>query len=310
MHTENLSRWQHPHNFMSLHEHGSRRSWQVLILTLIVMVIEIVAGMLFGSMALLADGWHMSTHAVAFIIVLTAYHYARKHVDNPAFSFGTGKISVLGGFASAVALAVVALTMFAESVARAVSPQAIQFNEALGVAVLGLAVNIASVFLLKTPHGHTHGDGEHHHHHDHNLKAAYLHVLADALTSVLAIVALLLGKYFGWNRIDAFAGMVGGVVIAHWAYGLLKETAPILLDGSVNAEISRNVRELIEAGDETRITDLHIWKVGPEAYAAIISLVTHSARTPEYYKQQLAGIGHLDHITVEINSCTDADGSV
>ncbi|MBI9021513.1 MAG: cation transporter, partial [Verrucomicrobia bacterium] len=179
----------HTHQFQTLQEHGKKRSWQVLILTLIVMVVEIVAGTVFGSMALLADGWHMSTHAVAFVIVLVAYHYAHKHADDPAFSFGTGKFSVLGGFASAVALALVALMMCIESLHRMVAPEEIRFNEALSVAVLGLLVNIASAFILKTPHEHHHHG--HDHHHDHNLKAAYLHVLADALTSLLAIFALL-----------------------------------------------------------------------------------------------------------------------
>jgi len=291
--------FKHDHNFQALHEHGQKRSWQVLILTVIVMVVEIVAGTIYGSMALLADGWHMSTHAVAFIIVLAAYRYAHKYAQDPAFSFGTGKFSVLGGFASAVALAVVALMMFVESLHRMVSPGTIQFNQALGVAVLGLLINVASAFILKTPHEHHHGHD--HHHHDHNLKAAYLHVLADALTSVLAIAALVLGKYFGWNRLDSAVGMVGSVVIARWAFGLLKETAPILLDGSAEGSVIRRIRELIETDDDTRIADLHVWKVGPSAYAVILSLVTHTARSPEHYKEKLSAIRHLDHITVEIN---------
>ncbi len=307
MHTETLRRRQHDHDYLTLHDQSRKRSWQVLILTLIVMIIEIVAGTASGSMALLADGWHMSTHAVAFIIVLGAYHCAHKHARNPAFSFGTGKFGVLGGFASAAALGVVALTMIIESLTRIFHPQLIQFNEALCVAVLGLAVNVASVFMLKTPHEHSRNHG---HHHDHNLKAAYMHVLADALTSVLAIAALLLGKYFGWNRADAFAGMVGGAVIARWAYGLMKETAPILLDGSAGESVTRRVRELIETGDDARIADLHIWRVDPASYAAVISLVTHAALPPEYYKQKLSAVPHLDHITVEINPCTDTDCSV
>lgn len=307
MHTKTLERWQHNHDYLTLHEHGRKRSWQVLILTLIVMVVEIVAGTIFGSMALLADGWHMSTHAVAFIIVLAAYHYAQKHARNPAFSFGTGKFGVLGGFASAVALAVVALTMFLESIQRLIRPEDIRFNEALGVAALGMAVNVASVFILKTPHEHSHDHGHHHHDHDHNLKAAYLHVLADALTSVLAIAALLLGKYFGWNRLDAVVGMVGAVVIAKWAFGLLQETAPILLDGSAESEVAGQVRERIETGGDARISDLHIWTVGPSAYAVIISLVTRAGRPPEYYKEKLAAIDHLAHVTVEVNPCQDTD---
>jgi cation diffusion facilitator family transporter len=240
---------------------------------------------------------------VAFIIVLAAYHYAHKYARNPAFSFGTGKFGILGGFASAATLGVVALTMLVESLDRLIHPQTILFNEALSVAVLGLAVNVASVFILKTPHEHSHDHG--HHHHDHNLKAAYMHVLADALTSVLAIVALLLGKFFGWNRLDAFAGMVGGAVIARWAYGLLKETAPILLDGSADKETIRRIRETIETDEDARISDLHVWRVGPSSFAAVISLVTHADWPPEYYKQKLSVVAHLDHVTVEINPCTD-----
>lgn len=289
--------FRHEHNFQTLHEQGQRRSWQVLILTLLVMVVEIVAGTVYGSMALLADGWHMSTHAVAFIIVLVAYHCAHKHEADPAFSFGTGKFSVLGGFASAVALAVVALMMFIESFHRMLAPEVIRFNEALGVATLGLLVNVVSAFILKTPHDHHHG--HHDHHHDHNLKAAYLHVLADALTSVLAISALLAGKYFGWNRLDAAVGIVGAIVIARWAFGLLKETAPILLDKSADPDLARQITETI--GSEM-IADLHVWRVGPKHYSVILSLVTETPETPTFYKQQLAGFKQLAHITIEINS--------
>lgn len=294
----NIDRFSHSHNFQSLHEHGQKRSMQVLILTLVVMVIEIVAGMLTGSMALLADGWHMSTHTAAFIIVLAAYHYARKHADDPAFSFGTGKFSVLGGFASAVALAMVALMMFIESVHRMFAPEEIHFNEALGVAALGLLVNVASAFILKTPHEHHH-HGHDHHHHDHNLKAAYLHVLADALTSVLAIVALLMGKYFGWVRLDAAIGMVGAAVIMRWAVGLLKETSPILLDGSATEQVMQQIRDAI--GEEA-IADLHVWKLGPDAYGAILSVVVDDPQAPDVYKEKLADIPCLKHITVEVNT--------
>ncbi len=291
--------FKHNHDFQVLHEHGQKRSWQVLILTLIVMVVEIVTGTIFGSMALLADGWHMSTHAVAFIIVLAAYRYAHKHVQDPAFSFGTGKFSVLGGFASAVALAVVALMMFVESLHRMVSPGIIQFNQALGVAVLGLLVNVASAFILKTPHEHHHG---HHPQHDHNLKAAYLHVLADALTSVLAIIALVLGKYFGWNWLDSAVGMVGAVVIARWAIGLLKETAPILLDGSAEQKIIKEMGEVI--GSEI-IADLHVWKLGPQDYGVILGIVSDCPQPPRFYKEKLSAIPHLAHITVEVNAATE-----
>lgn len=286
--------FKHKHDFRELHEHGQKRSLQVLILTLVVMVIEVVAGTVFGSMALLADGWHMSTHAAAFIIVLAAYRYANKYVGDPDFSFGTGKFSVLGGFASAVALAVIALMMFAESLRRMVSPEIIQFDQALGVAVLGLLVNVVSAFILKTPHEHHHHD----HHHDHNLKAAYLHVLADALTSVLAIIALLFGKYMGWNRLDSAVGMVGAVVISRWAFGLLKETAPVLLDASADTEL---LRKISGAVGEEMISDLHVWRVGPKHYSVILSLVTEAPEPPAFYKQKLSGFKQLAHITVEIS---------
>jgi len=287
--------FRHEHDFQTLHEHGQKRSWQVLILTLVVMVVEIVAGTLTGSMALLADGWHMGTHAVAFMIVLAAYHYAHKHSGDPAFSFGTGKFSVLGGFASAIALAVVALMMFIESLHRMIAPEVIRFNEALGVAILGLLVNVASAFILKTPHEHHHD----HHHHDHNLKAAYLHVLADALTSVLAITALLMGKYFGWNRLDAAVGIVGSVVISRWALGLLKETAPVLLDSTPDLDLVRQITEIIGEGN---ITDLHVWRVSPKHYSVILSLATNTPEPPAFYKEKLSTLKPLAHVTVEVNA--------
>jgi cation diffusion facilitator family transporter len=269
------------------------------------MVVEIIAGSVFGSMALLADGWHMSTHVAAFMITIFAYRYARKHADNPAYAFGTGKVSVLGGFASAVALAVVALVMLVESMHRIIEPQIIQFNAAIGVACIGLLVNVISAFLLKDGHEHTHELYEHHHHHDHNLRAAYLHVLADALTSLLAIVALLSGKYFGWNWLDPVMGIVGAIIITRWSYGLVKQTSPILLDGSIEEEYQLAIQETIEKDSDNRITDIHIWKVGPNHYAAIISIVTHSPKATEYYKELLSEFHRLAHITIEINECKE-----
>jgi cation diffusion facilitator family transporter len=323
MHKHTLEHWQHEHDFSVLHEQGERRTLQVLILTATMMVVEIAAGAIFGSMALLADGWHMGTHAAAFMITIFAYRYARKHAASPAFAFGTGKVSVLGGFASAIALTVVALVMLAESTQRLFSPHVIQFNEAIGVAVLGLCINIVSALLLQDHHGlHEHArhgnqrhDHDHHHHHDHNLKAAYLHVLADALTSVLAIVALVSGKYYGWNWLDPLMGIVGAAVITRWSYGLLRETGPVLLDESIDEEYKSLIRERIEGDADNRITDLHVWKVGPAHYAAILSLVTHRPRPPAHYKRLLAGLDRLSHVTVEANqcageSCVPADGPV
>jgi cation diffusion facilitator family transporter len=252
----------------------------------------------------------MSTHVAAFMITLFAYRYARRHRHNPQFSFGTGKVSVLGGFASAVALGIVAFMMLIESVHRMLEPQEIHFNEAIAVAVLGLLVNLASAWLLKDHHHHHHGEGEdHHHHHDHNLRAAYMHVLADALTSLLAIAALLAGKYLGWNWMDALMGIVGAAIIINWARGLLKETGPILLDASAENDLREKVRGLIESDADNRISDLHVWKVGPKDYAVIVSIVTHDTKDAVYYKQLLSQMEHLSHISVELNLCDHADGS-
>lgn len=304
MHIDTLEHWQHTHDFSVLHEHGERRTLQVLILTATMMVVEIVAGVTFGSMALLADGWHMGTHAAAFMITIFAYRFARRHAASPAFAFGTGKVSVLGGFASAVALTVVALVMLAESALRLFNPQLIHFNEAIGVAVVGLAINVISALLLQDHHGHEEAHHhDHHHHHDHNLKAAYLHVLADALTSVLAIVALVSGKFYGWHWLDPVMGMVGAAVIARWSYGLLRETGPVLLDESIEEEYKSLIRQRIEGDADNRVTDLHVWKVGPVHYAVILSLVTHFPKPPAHYKALLANLDRLSHITIEANQC-------
>jgi len=260
------------------------------------MMVEIVAGSVYGSMALLADGWHMGTHVAAFFVTIFAYRYARKNAKNPAFTFGTGKVSVLGGFTSAIFLASVALVMVVESVQRIFTPHDIHFNEAIFVAVIGLVVNIVSAFILQG----SHDDHAHEHHHDHNLKAAYFHVLADALTSVLAIIALVAGKYFGWNQLDPIMGIVGAAVITRWAYGLIKETSPVLLDGSIEKKYKNTIKTTIEKDSDNRISDMHIWKIGPDHYAAIISIVTHYPKPPDYYKKLLDTIQELSHITIEI----------
>ena len=307
MHEHTLENWQHNHDFSIENKKGERRTQYVLILTAITMVVEIVAGSIFGSMALLADGWHMGTHVAAFMITIFAYRYARKHARNPAYAFGTGKVSVLGGYASAVALAVVALVMLLESLQRLIDPQIIQFNEAIAVASLGLFVNIISALLLKDDHHHHHEqDDAHHHHHDHNLRAAYMHVLADALTSLLAIAALVSGKYFAWNWMDPMMGIVGAIIITRWSIGLLKQTGPILLDGSIEEEYQSAVRETIEKDSDNRISDIHIWKVGANHYAAIISLVTHYPKSTAYYKALLSDFHKLSHITIEVNECVGA----
>jgi len=304
MHIHTLENWQHEHDFAVIHEKGERRTFQVLLLTVITMAAEIIAGQIYGSMALLADGWHMGTHAAAFSITIFAYHYTKRHATNPKFSFGTGKVSVLGGFASAVALAVVALLMIAESVHRLYNPQQIKFNEAIAIAALGLVINLICAVLLHDHHGHDHDDERDHHlHHDHNLKAAYIHVLADALTSLLAIIALFAGKYLGWNWMDPIMGIVGAMVITRWSYGLIRETSAILLDQSITDERKVTIQEAIEAVSDIKVADMHIWKVGSAHYAAIISIVSHYEQSPVHLKNMLSGFKELSHVTVEVNQC-------
>ena len=277
---------------------NERRTWLVIALTATMMVLEIAAGFIFGSMALLADGWHMASHASALGITAIAYYYARRYASDKRFSFGTGKISELAGYSSALLLALIALLMAYESVTRFFSPVAIRFNEAIAVAVLGLIVNLVSALILKEKHeGHDHD----HHHEDHNLKAAYLHVLADALTSVLAIVALTTGRFLGWVWMDPLMGIVGAIVIARWSYGLTRDTGSILLDMDVNTPLSENIRNLLEADGENQIQDFHLWRLGPGHFAAIISLSSRNPKPPEYYKDKLSDIKELRHITVEAN---------
>ncbi|MDP3478949.1 MAG: CDF family Co(II)/Ni(II) efflux transporter DmeF [Desulfoprunum sp.] len=311
MHTHSLTHWQHGHDFTVIHEQGERRTKQVLALTAVTMVVEVIAGTVFGSMALLADGWHMGTHVAAFLITIFAYRYAVKHANDPAFAFGTGKVSVLGGFASAIALAVVAFVMLAESVHRIVAPQPIHFNEAICVAVLGLIINVICAFILQDHHDHEdhhdhdHGHDHHHGHSDHNLKAAYLHVMADALTSVLAITALVFGKYLGWNWLDPIMGIVGALVITRWSLSLLKETSPILLDGSIETDYVSAIVAAIEGVQDNRVADIHVWRVGPADYAAIISIVTHHLEKNDYYRKLLGDFAEISHLTIEVHICTD-----
>ncbi|MGB8328816.1 MAG: CDF family Co(II)/Ni(II) efflux transporter DmeF [Polyangiales bacterium] len=302
MHLRQSHHWEHHHTFGTDEPmEGERRTRWVVALTLTMMVVEIVAGMVFGSMALLADGWHMGTHAAALGVAVFAYAFARKHSADPRYSFGTGKVGALGGFASAVGLAVVALVILVESVSRLQAPVIIRFDEAIGVAVIGLVVNLASALLLREDHHHT---GEHaHHHHDHNLRGAYLHVLADALTSILAIVALVAGRQFGWTWMDPMMGIVGSVVIARWSYGLLGETSRVLLDAEVAPERQGQIRRAIESEADNRVVDLHLWRVGPKHLAAVVSVVCHEPQEPEHYKTLLAGFQDLAHITIEVHRC-------
>ena len=308
MHIKTIENWQHSHRYEIDYGHGERNTRRVIVLTLAMMVIEISAGMMFGSMALLADGWHMGTHAIALGITAFAYAFARKHADNPDYSFGTGKVGVLGGFTSAVVLAIIALIMGAESVQRLFEPRPIRFNEAIGVAIVGLVVNLVSAYLLMDRHHHHHGSShpdadKSHQHHDHNLRAAYLHVIADALTSVLAIVALFTGKLLGWTWMDPIMGIVGAVIILKWAQGLLKDTGKILLDRDVGQDAITEIRSIIESDSDNRVADIHLWRVGPKHIYAILSIVTHFPKPPSHYKELLQGFGNLIHVTVEVNQC-------
>ena len=297
--------WRHEHVFIGSNQTANeRRTWLVIALTATMMVLEISAGFIFGSMALLADGWHMASHASALGITAIAYYFARRYAFDKRFSFGTGKISELAGYSSALLLALIALLMAYESVTRFFSPVAIRFDEAIAVAVLGLIVNLVSALILKEKHdGHDHD----HHHADHNLKAAYLHVLADTLTSVLAIVALTTGRFLGWVWMDPLMGIVGAIVIARWSYGLTRDTGSILLDMDVNTPLTENIRILLEADGDNQIRDLHLWRLGPGHFAVIISLSARNPRPPEYYKKQLGEIKELRHITVEVNSELDKE---
>lgn len=270
------------------------------------MVVEIAAGIYSGSMALLADGWHMGTHVAALAISLFAYWYARKHADDQRFTFGTGKVSALGGFASAAVLAIVALLMGVEAVQRIIDPRTIAFDEAIVVAVVGLAVNLFSAFLLSGRHAQ---DSRGSHERDHNLRAAYLHVVADTVTSLLAIFALLAGKYAGAVWLDPLMAIVGGLLIARWSYGLIRDTGHVLTDSAADPNFVRSVRTALESDQQIRICDLHLWKIASERYGAIISLVSDDPQQPEYYKKRLAQFNELVHLTVEvIDSSADSTG--
>lgn len=310
MHQHQLENWQHSHEFARINRRGETRTKWVLLLTLTTMLVEIAAGMQFHSMALLADGWHMATHVMAFMIAIFAYRYTRIHEQDQTFAFSPAKVGILGGFASSIALAMVALMMVAQSAERLLFPQTISFDEATIVAVAGLVINLLSALLLRDHHDHGHHHHHHddeHHHHDHNLRAAYLHVMADALTSVLAIVALLAGKYYGWDWLDAVMGFVGAVVILVWAWGLIKETSPVLLDQSVGDDFQRIIQAAIEADDEAKVVDLHVWRLTASHCAAIISLVSQTPKSPSYYKGLLANLIDIDHVTIEINACVGDD---
>ncbi|MDH4189759.1 MAG: CDF family Co(II)/Ni(II) efflux transporter DmeF [Betaproteobacteria bacterium] len=306
MQEHSLAPWQHTHDFAVDHGAAERSTRRVMLLAAAMMAVEIVAGGILGSMALLADGWHMATHVAAFGVAVFAYRYARSHAHDPRFSFGTGKVGVLGGFASAVALAVVSLAMVLESLTRFVQPHAIRYDEAIGVAVLGLTVNLVSGWMLHEGRDDDHGHDEGRHH-DHNLRAAYLHVLADALTSVLAIVALCAGKFLGWAWLDPAMGIVGAAIVALWAWNLIRDTAWVLLDASGDDEVGGAIRAALAGEADNLIADLHVWHVGPGRRAASVSVVTHQDRTAGHYRELLGGIPGLAHLIIEVNCCGAED---
>lgn len=303
--TEDLSALRHQHVFLGANQdRNERKVWLVIALTATMMIVEITAGHWFGSMALIADGWHMSTHAGAMLIAVLAYRYARRNATNPSFSFGTGKVGDLAGFASAVVLALVALLIGWESLLRLVEPVPISFEQAIMVAVVGLLVNLLSAWLLRDDHHHHHGHDHDHHHghgHDNNLRAAYLHVLADALTSILAIVALLLGRVYGWSWADPVMGVVGAIVISRWSWGLIRDTASVLLDRVPRGgRIEEQVREAIESENDS-IIDLHLWQIGPGHHSVIVSIASARPKSPSDYRAALQKIDHVAHTTVEIH---------
>lgn len=297
---------EHDHVFLGAgHDENARKTKWVVVLTAGMMVIEIVAGYVTGSMALLADGFHIATHAGALGMAALAYSYARRNARNPQFTFGTGKVGDLAGFATALVLAMVALGIGVESAGRLLTPASVHYTEAIWIAVLGLIVNIASVLLLGHGHDHDHHHDHGHdqrpeHHHDNNLRSAYFHVLADALTSVLAIVALVAGLYLGWRWMDPFMGIVGAVVIARWSWGLLRDTGMVLVDAAANPSLEGEIREAIE-DSETKITDLHVWRVGPGKFAAIVSLISGRPLTPSEYAARVLIHEELVHVTIEPN---------
>jgi cation diffusion facilitator family transporter len=316
MHRTDHSQFRHSHNFVHDFTKGQRRTHIVIAITGIMMVVEIAAGILSHSMALLADGWHMSTHVTAFLITAIAYYFTRRYSSNEQFSFGTGKIGVLGGFASAVVLSVVALLMAGESVHRLFVPLEIHFNEAIGIACVALTVNLVCALLLKVDHhhhGHEHDHGHHDRaqHHDLNLRAAYLHVLADAFTTFLAIVALTSGKFFGWFWLDPIVGIVGSGVVFSWAYGLLRDTSGILLDRTpLSSDLPDEIRRAVESDGDAIVTDLHVWQVGAGKFAAIVSIVAHEPKTSDAYRERLRGHHELVHVTIETLHCREGHESM
>ena len=331
MHETNPEDWEHGHSFgLDRRQRGERRTLIVALLTAVTMVVEVVSGIAFGSMALLADGLHMASHAIALSLAVLAYIYCRRHARDRRFAFGTGKVNSLGGYSSALLLAGFAVYMAVESVARLVTPVPIVFDAAIAVAFVGLIVNGVSVYILDVRrhepdhdtgahgdgpavhghghgHGHSHGHGHGHGHADHNLRGAYLHVLADALTSLLAIVALLVGKYLGMVWMDPAMGIVGAILVGRWAYGLLRDSGRTLLDRQAPTTMQDAIRRSVERFRDTRVVDLHVWSIGPGLLAAELAVVSHEPEEPTVYKELLSDAG-LAHVTIEVHRCPGDHG--
>lgn len=318
MHTKNLSRWTHDHIFDTGNDAAEHSTRVVMWITAAMMVIEIAAGWWYNSMALLADGWHMSSHAVAIGLSAFTYATARRYAKDSRFTFGTWKIEILGGFASAIFLLGVAVMMLVGSVERIASPQPIQYKDAIVIAILGLVVNVVCAMILGKAHhhdhDHDHGHGyshedDHDNHHDLNLKSAYVHVIADAATSVLAIVALFGGWMYGWSWLDPIMGIVGAVLVAVWAKGLIVDTSKVLLDREMDHPVVDEIREVVETGSrgsDTRITDLHVWRVGKKVYSCALTVVTHDATlSPDAVRERLSVHEEIVHSTIEIHHCPD-----
>jgi cation diffusion facilitator family transporter len=319
VHAESLDPWRHEHVFLGPHhQRNERRSWGVVALCGTMMSAEIVGGWLWGSMALVADGLHMSTHAGALVIAASAYAYARRHASDERFAFGTGKLGDLAAFSSAIVLAMIALLIGYESLGRLFQPVPIAFDQAIPLATLGLAVNLVSAWLLheerpdgasaghRHPHGHEHAHHDHHHPHDHhadhNLRAAYVHVMADAAVSVLAVIGLTAGRVLGWVWLDPAMGLIGMAVILNWSWSLVRVSGAVLLD--VRPEgIARAIVDRLEAGRADRIADLHLWRIGPGHHAAVVSIVCDRPEPPAAYKARLADIAGLSHVTIEVLAC-------
>jgi cation diffusion facilitator family transporter len=304
-----ISRYQHTHDFTPERSTAERNTRRVIVLAAAMMAVEILAGWHYKSMALMADGWHMGTHVAAFMIAAFAYAMARRHRADSSFSFGTGKIDVLGGYTSAIILGTVALLMAFESAQRLLHPAVTRYNEAICIGIVGLCVNVASALLLRHDHGHGHsharGDGHCHGHahggEDLNFKAAYVHVIADAVTSVLAIGALVAGKCLGWAWLDPVMGIVGAAVVGQWAWGLLRDTSAILLDRTPKTDLCEEIRKAVEVDEGTFLADLHVWQVGVGQFYAIVSVVARDPKTPEHYRRLFCEHEELRHVTVEVH---------